>query len=191
MAILGGKTNMKFSVSGAELFKFGYEIFKKIKGCREVVFLCVGSDRFVSDSLAPIVAEMLRSTYNIPAIVYGGIRYNVNATNLMEVVHYVEVRHEEALVILIDATLDTEVGKVVLTNSAFAGAGNCLPNRKIGDISILGVVGRKVANFNLNSTRLNLVLDMAEFIAKGCYLAVRKNLEFCKRELDKKHSFFQ
>ncbi len=141
------------------------------------MLLCVGSDKYVSDSLGPIVAEILRHIYNIPAIVYGGVGYNVNATNLIEVVHYIETMHEEAKIILIDATLDTNVGEILLRDNAFAGAGNCLLNRKLGNVAVLGVVGRRVANFNLNSTRLRTIMQMAEFIAKGCYVAVRKNLE--------------
>ena len=170
---------MNFSVSGAENFRFGYELYKKLKGEKEIVFLCVGSDKYVSDCLAPIVAEMLRHHYNIPARVYGGVRYNVNATNLMEVVHYIEAMYENAKIIMIDATLDANVGEVLIQDRAFAGMGKCLPNRPIGSLSILGVVGRRVANFNLNSTRLNLVMQMAEFIARGCYMAVRKNLDEC------------
>lgn len=181
MAKIGGLMKTNFATNGEEIFEFGYAIYKKIRGQRQVVFLCVGSDRFVSDSLAPIVAEIMRHTYNIPAIVYGGVGYNVNATNLMEVVHYIESRYEDALLVLIDATLDTNVGEVIIRDSAFAGVGKCLPNRKLGDVAILGVVGRRVADFNLNSTRLKVVLDMAEFIAKGCYMAVRKNLEMCKQ----------
>ena len=168
---------MNFKVNRENLFKFGYELLKKIKGRDKVVFLCVGSDKFVSDSLAPIVAEMLKRVYNIPAIVYGGIDYNINATNLMEVVHYIEAMQEDAMIILIDATLDVNVGEVIIRDGAFAGLGKCVPNRKLGDIAILGVVGRRYANFNLNSTRLKVIMQMAEFISKGCYLAVRKNQE--------------
>lgn len=170
---------MNFAVNREENFRFGYELYKKIKGQNEVVFLCVGSDKYVSDCLAPIVAELLRHSYNIPARVYGGVRYNVNATNLMEVVHYIEAMHENAKLVMIDATLDTNVGEVLIRDKAFAGVGKCLPNRTIGELSILGVVGRRVANFNLNSTRLKLVMQMADFIARGCYMAVRKNLEMC------------
>lgn len=168
---------MEFGLGREDLLRFGYELLKKIKGSEMVVFLCVGSDKFVSDSLAPIVAEMLKKVYNIPALVYGGVDYNVNATNLMEVVHYIEVVYEDATIILIDATLDANVGQVLLKDGAFAGGGKCIPNRRLGDIAVLGVVGRRVANFNLNSTSLKIVMQMAEFIAKGCYIAVRKSLE--------------
>ena len=168
---------MNFTTKREDLFKFSKAILGKIRGRGKPVFLCVGSDRYVSDCLAPIVAEMLKTTYNIPAIVYGGVDYNVNATNLMEVVHYIETMHEDATIILIDATLDTNIGEIILSDNAFAGAGKCIPNRKLGDIAILGVVGRRVANFNLNSTRLKVVMQMAKFIAMGCYLAVRKNIE--------------
>ena len=165
---------MEYRVNGQNLLPFGYEIYNKLKGMKEPIFLCVGSDKFVIDCLGPIVAEKLKNQYNIPAIVYGGLGYNVNRTNLMEVVNYISVMHSNSSIVLIDATVDKSVGTVKITGAAFAGLGKCIPNRRIGAVSILAVVERKIANFNLNSTRLKLVVDMAEFIAKGCFLAVNR-----------------
>ena len=138
------------------------------------IFLCVGSDKFVIDSLAPIVAEKLKLEYNVPAIVYGGLSYNINRSNVMEAVNYIETMHSNSSIILIDASLGDNIGEIELKKGVFAGLGRCIPNRKIGNISILGIVGRKVADFNLNSTRLRYIVDMADFIAKGCYLAINK-----------------
>ena len=166
--VVGYNTNMQ------GLMQFGYDLYIELKSVKSPVFLCVGSDKFVIDSLAPIVAEKLKNEYSIPAIVYGGLSYNVNRLNLMEVVCYIEAVHEGSPIVLIDATLGENVGDVEITRGVYAGLGNCLPNRKLGALSILGVVGRKIANFNLNSTRLKYIMDMADFIAKGCCLAMNK-----------------
>lgn len=165
---------MIFAINRDNLLKFGYELYKKLIDVERPIFLCVGSDKFVSDSLAPIVAEKLKKEYKIPAIVYGGLDYNINATNLVQAVKYIETMYDNPTIVVIDATLDSNVGEVVLTSGVFAGFGKCVPNIKIGNISILGVVGRKVANFDLNSTRLSMIVNMADFIAKGCFLAVNK-----------------
>ena len=92
----------------------------------------------------------------------------------MEAVCYIETIHPSSPIVLIDATLSSNVGAILLKDGCFAGVGKCLPIKKLGNISILGVVGRKVADFNLNSTRLKIVVDMARFIAKGCFLAINK-----------------
>lgn len=165
---------MLYKTNDSELLKFGYEVYTKIKGKAKPVFLCVGSDKFVIDCLAPIVAEKLKHKYNISAFVYGGLEYNVNRTNVVEVLRYISVVHSDSSIVLIDATLDSEVGCVKVSNGAVVGLGNCLPNCKIGDLSILGVVGRRVAKIDLNSTRLRYIVDMAEFISKGCFLAVNR-----------------
>lgn len=166
---------MEYLKSKEDLFEFSYELLNKIKNSgKEPVFLCVGSDKYVADSLAPIVAEILKKEYNLKSFVYGGLDYNVNGTNLMECVSYIETIHPDNMIIVIDATLDKNIGDVYIREGCFAGMGNCLPIKKLGAISILGVVGRKVANFNLNSIRLKVIMDMARFIALGCYLAVNK-----------------
>lgn len=165
---------MRYRACSENLFGFAYSIYKELKGLKKPIFLCVGSDKFVFDSLAPIVAEKLKKEYDIPMLVYGGLSYNINANNLMEAVNYIETMHDGSSIILIDATLDKNVGEIVVTKGAFAGRGRCIPNRKIGDLSILGVVGRKVANFNLNSTSMSLIVSLADFIARGCFLAVNK-----------------
>ncbi len=165
---------MEYSINSENLLNFAYEIYLKLRDRKSPVFLCVGSDKFVSDSLGPIVAELLRHKYSVDTYVYGGLDYNVNGNNLVEVASYIETMHEGGTIILIDATLDKNIGNVRVSQGAFAGMGRVLPNKKIGNISILGVVGRKLSNFNLNSTRLKLVCDMAEFIAKGCFLAINR-----------------
>ena len=150
---------------------FAYEIYTKIDVDNYPVFLCVGSDKFVADSLGPIVAEMLVKKYNIPAYVYGGLDYNVNATNLSVVYNYIECEHPRSQIIVIDATLSDSEG-VIVTEGCFAGMGKILPIKKLGNFSILGVVGEKGKNFKLNTTRLLEVKERASFISKGIAMAL-------------------
>ena len=154
---------------------FAYDILKRLHLDRKPVFLCVGSDKYVCDSLAPIVSEMLTKKYNIDAYVYGGLDYNINASNLSQAINYVETEHPFSQIILIDATLGDNVGRIIVTNGSFAGLGKVLPIRKIGNFSILGVVNKKVKTFDLNSTRLKIVLSQAKFISKGIAMAISEH----------------
>lgn len=161
---------------------FAISLLEKLRGKEMPVFLCVGSDKFVCDSLAPIVAEMLTKKYNIPAYVYGGLDYNINAANLTEAVNYIETMHPRNPLVLIDATLDDNVGRVKLTTGGFAGMGRLIPMKRIGDISILGIVGKKYKEFDLNSTKLGIVMKLAKFISLGvAFVTDRLYNDKCKR----------
>ncbi len=177
-----------FDLGLDNLKKFSVSLLRLLRGKEMPVFLCVGSDKFVSDSLAPIVSEMLTKKYNIPAYVYGGLDYNINATNLTYAINYIETMHPHNPIVLIDATLGEDVGKIKLTSGGFAGLGKIIPIRRVGDISILGVVGRKSQNFDLNSTRLKLILEQAKFISLGVAFVTRelfKEKEYRKESLAK------
>ena len=162
----------KYKLNDEDCKKFALELYGKLRKDIRPVFLCVGSDKFVCDSMAPIVGEMLTKKYNINAYVYGGLDYNINAHNLITAVNYIESQHPHSQIILIDATLDSDVGCVKLTSGTFAGMGKILPIKKIGNFSILGVVGKKEKTFNLNTTSLNIVYNLSKFIAKGIAMAM-------------------
>ena len=162
----------EFGKTREDLKNFAFELMCKLRSKPDPVFLCVGSDKYVCDSLAPMVAEMLKKRYNVRAYVYGGLEYNINGNNLIEAVNYIETEHPYSTVVLIDATLGDNVGRIRLTNGAFAGLGRTLPLKKIGHLSVLGVVGKKMKNFDLNSTRLKVIVELADFISKGCAMAV-------------------
>lgn len=164
----------EFSLDKVGQKKFVLSLFEMLRGKEMPVFLCVGSDKFVSDSLAPIVSELLIKKYNIPAYVYGGLDYNINATNLTQAINYIETMHPRNPIVLIDATLGEHVGKVLLTSGGFCGMGKILPLKKVGDISILGVVGKNHKNFDLNSTRLSLVVSQAKFISQTIAFVTNK-----------------
>lgn len=162
----------KYGQSDGEIKQFAYDVFCGLDGMCLPVFLCVGCDKYVCDSLAPIIAEILRKKYNIRAYVYGGLDYNINATNLMSAIHYIETEHPYSQIVLIDATLGDDVGSIILTDGSYAGMGRILPIRKLGDFSILGVVAKKAKELHLNITKMKIVSDLAHSIAKGIAMAM-------------------
>ena len=158
--------SLHFKCDRSGLKAFGLELFRRIKKHGEPVFLCVGTDKVVCDSLAPIVAEILREKYSINSYIYGGLQNIIHAQNLMEAVRYLEAFHADKFIVLIDATVGANVGEIVVTDGAYAGMGNTLPMKKVGDMSILGVVG-STKRFDLYSTRLGSVVRLARYIAMG------------------------
>ena len=155
-----------------DIKNFAYDVLCRIKTDSVPVFLCVGCDKYICDSLAPIVAEILKKKYDIYAYVYGGVDYNINSINLMRTIRYIETEHPRSQIILVDATLGDNIGSIIVTDGSYAGMGRVLPIRKVGDFSILGVVAKKAKELHLNSTRLKIVTDLANAISRGIAMAM-------------------
>ena len=85
-----------------------------LKRSQMPVVLCVGCDKVVGDSLAPLVGSMLKTKYNIPVYVYGDLEYNITAQNIKNMVNKVKIWHDGAPIIVVDATLGDidEIGNI-------------------------------------------------------------------------------
>lgn len=162
----------KFLVGSVDIKSLAYQIYHHLDKSRTPVFVCVGSDKFVCDSLAPIVAEYLKEKYNIRAFVYGGLDYNITAKNLTMALNYITTQHEGCQLVVVDASLGELLGEIKVVRECYPALGGTLPLCGVGDFSILGVVGKNGADFNLNSTRLRVVVEMAKIISKAIAMAM-------------------
>ncbi|UZW66236.1 spore protease YyaC [Priestia flexa] len=90
---------------------------------RDIVFLCIGSDRYVGDSLGTLVGTMLVEE-GIPFEVYGTLEHPVHAFNLKEIIKEVNKRFVKPFIISIDACLgeQSQVGDVMIKEE-YVGAG--------------------------------------------------------------------
>ena len=161
---------------GAILFDFlsSYE-----ENFRELVFVCIGSDRITGDSLGPLVGHSLSRQGLSSAYVYGTLSNPVHALNLRETIEEINLRHPDSLVIAVDASLGTRKHTGCLTISRGAlepglGVKKKLP--PVGDISITGIVNSagNFDHFNLQTTKLSTVVRMADAIVFGILLAYRR-----------------
>lgn len=141
---------------------------------KELVILCIGTDRSTGDSLGPIIGHKLSnsfSNYN-DVYVYGTLDDPVHAKNLKENIDFIYKSFEKPFVIAIDACLGRldrigyiSVGKGPL--SPGAGVNKKLPS--IGDIHITGIVnlGGYMEYVVLQNTRLSLVMNMANVLVRS------------------------
>lgn len=144
---------------------------------RDVVFVCIGTDRSTGDSLGPLVGSRLKK-YNFSDIhLYGTLDEPVHAMNLQDTLEQVKENHLNPFLIGIDACLGqlSSVGCIQLVNGPLkpgAGVKKDLP--PVGNIHITGVVniGGFMEYFVLQNTRLSLVMNMAEVIAKSIYISL-------------------
>ncbi|KHO61005.1 sporulation protein [Thermoanaerobacter sp. YS13] len=139
------------------------------------IFLCIGTDKFISDSLGPIVGNLLSKSLPPTYFVYGTLKSPIHAMNLEENMKYIKKKHPNSKIIAIDASLgDKEsIGKISIKKAPLypgKGVGKMLP--PVGDISIVGIVD-VYDSIPLNSVRLGFVFDIAEVITKSIQLSLK------------------
>lgn len=157
-----------------------YEFAKKlssliIDNCSSrssIVILCIGTDRATGDSLGPLIGYKLKKSMLKNVVVYGTLENPVHAKNLVETVEYINKMYDNPFIIAIDACLGKmdHIGFINIGEGPLvpgSGVNKTLP--PVGDINITGIV-----NFSgfmdimiLQNTRLNIVMEMADFITLG------------------------
>jgi putative sporulation protein YyaC len=138
---------------------------------REIVILCIGSDRSTGDSLGPLAGKILNEK-NIPYPVYGTLKDPVHALNIKKVLKEIEETHHNPFILGIDACLGDErqIGYILIREGSFI-PGNAV-NRvlpSVGDYHLKAIVNTLdplTPVHSLNSTRLYMVLKLAEIIAE-------------------------
>ena len=140
---------------------------------RTIIFLCIGSDRATGDCLGPIIGYKLSQvTHSKNFYVYGTLEEPVHAKNLKDTIDMIYATHEGAFVIAIDASLgkSNHIGYITLgVGSIKPGAGVNKDLPAVGDIFITGIVNFSglLDNMLLQTTRLNVVMSMADYICLG------------------------
>ena len=150
-------------------------IFQSLIECnpnkKPSIFICIGSDLVLGDSLGPLIGTMLKNS-GINSYVYGTLNYPITAKEVSCARTHLKQMHPNAISIAIDAAVGNpdDVGLVrVINKGLMPGLGVEKNLGSVGDISIIGVVASKsLQNYNLfNMTRLNLIFKMAEKISLG------------------------
>ncbi len=142
---------------------------------REIVYLCIGTDRATGDCLGPLVGTRLQSLLRT-AHVYGTLEKPAHATNLDQYLDKIKSEYQDPLLIAIDACLGhaDRIGFINIKRGSLkpgTALRKVLP--EVGDFHVSGVVniGGFLEHMVLQNTRLYLVYRMADIIAKGLCLA--------------------
>ncbi len=151
---------------------------------KTIIFLCIGSDRATGDCLGPIIGYKLskyKSYHNY--YVYGTLEEPVHAKNLRDTINTIYETHEDAFIIAIDASLgrSDHIGFITIGEGPLkpgAGVDKNLP--EVGDIFITGIVNFSgmLDNMLLQTTRLNVVMSMADQICLGINYCICKLKQF-------------
>lgn len=141
------------------------------KNNKKPIFICIGSDLVLGDSLGPLVGTFLKNK-NLRSYIYGTLSFPITAKEIEYARTYLKQIHPNSISIAIDAAIGEadDVGLIrVLNKGLKPGLGVNKKLGSVGDLSIVGIVAAKsTQNYNLfNLTRLNLIYKMAETIADG------------------------
>ncbi|WOV84349.1 spore protease YyaC [Sporosarcina jeotgali] len=143
---------------------------------REILFLCIGTDRSTGDALGPLVGSLLTETRSFPYRVIGTLEDPLHALNIEERVTELAVTHPDAYFVAVDACLgkSDSVGHLLVQDGPLQpgkAVGKELPS--VGDIAIKGVVniGGFMEHSVLQSTRLHLSYEMGRTISRALQLA--------------------
>lgn len=142
------------------------------------MFICIGSDLVLGDSLGPLIGTLLKKK-NISAYTYGTLNMPITAKEIEYAKTYLKLMHPNSISIAIDAAVGSpdDIGLIkIIKEGLKPGLGVDKNLGTIGDLSIIGVVASKsIKNYNLyNLTRLNLVYKMAEKIADGIEMFIKR-----------------
>ncbi|MGG7144972.1 spore protease YyaC [Clostridium nigeriense] len=176
-----------FPSSYIELGEFLYRNLKEIiKDNRNVVFLCIGTDRCTGDSLGPLVGYKLKSFYKgLPKnniYIYGSLESPVHSKNILDIIDKIKMNFNNAYIIAIDSRLGkiNNIGKVFIENKPISpglALNKNLP--PVGDLSITGIVNIS-GNYEfiiLQNTRLYTVMSLADCISKGIIYFIKKAID--------------
>ena len=166
--------------SSIEIGEYLYDILKEINYNREIIFLCIGSDRSTGDALGPLVGNNLKSFKNKRIYIYGSLYNPVHSQNLNNTINKIKNNFNNPYIVAIDASLGSlkNVGKIFIQHKPLKpglALNKDLP--PIGDLSITGIVNITSKNFEfvvLQNTRLYLVNSLAENISNGISHAIGK-----------------
>lgn len=157
------------------IFKLASRLYQHlylVPSTKDLVVMCIGTDRSTGDALGPIIGTKL-SEANLNQIhVYGTLNEPVHAVNLQDNLTSIQTTHHDPFIIAIDACLGqlNSIGHVQIgTGPLKPGAGVKKNLPSVGDLHITGIVnvGGFMEYFVLQNTRLNLVMNMAEVISSS------------------------
>ncbi len=150
---------------------------------RQIIVLCIGTDRSTGDCLGPLVGSKLQESTEIGLNVYGTLDQPVHANNLHQILIDLGKTFPSSFIIAVDACLGRldSVGYINLSKGPLkpgAGVNKNLP--LVGEAHLTGIVnvGGFMEYLVLQNTRLNLVMKLANQISKvimNAYSIARNN----------------
>ncbi|MBD2860709.1 MULTISPECIES: spore protease YyaC [Paenibacillus] len=151
-----------------------YQYFTQVPSRRQIVFVCIGTDRSTGDSLGPLIGTQLRKYHYSGLHLFGTLDEPVHAMNLADTIAEIDRLYDSPFVVALDACLGqvSSVGCITVADGPVKpGAGVQKELPPVGDMHITGIVnvGGFMEYFVLQNTRLSVVMNMSEIISRSIF----------------------
>ena len=164
--------NLAYANFNLELNKIIEKINKKRYS--NLIFVCIGSNKMVGDSLGPLIGETLYKNLKDKKIkILGNLKNNVNSKNINQTLKNIEKEYTKPYVISIDSALSNSIepGNVFILKKGLV-PGSALKKKSIviGNISIKAIVGKDEKNlvknyYNLKNADYKMILKFSKNIS--------------------------
>ena len=148
-----------------------------------LVFLCIGTNKIIGDSVGPIVGNYLKKLQNEYLQIYGTLDDTINFFNAKDVIEGIYQNLENPYLITIDAALSNSNNKGdIVLSEGYIKIGKALQKSICfySDINIKCIVGKSYLEKEKNIKELEKVslaeiLGMAELVATGIKNVLKKS----------------
>ena len=151
---------------------------KRRQNKKDILFLCIGTDRSTGDSLGPLIGYKLMESGIKNAVIMGTLDSPVHAVNLERCMEQIRKKHSDSVIVAVDASVGNleQVGYVTLGKGSLKpGLGVKKELGAVGDLFITGIVGC-VGDGDpvmLQSIRLSVVMRLADCISHSLLLGMK------------------
>ncbi|MCM1042683.1 MAG: spore protease YyaC [Corallococcus sp.] len=140
------------------------------------VFVCIGTESVISDSLGPQVGEIINENAD-RAYVYGLPQKNITAQNLERCFDAIRILHQNSKIAVIDAAVGSknQIGEIQIDDMGiYPGAATGKNLKKVGDVSIVGVVAQTDMTdfYSADKSKRSFVKQLAQVIGQSIVNAV-------------------
>ena len=148
-----------------------------------LVFLCIGTNKIIGDSVGPIVGNYLKKLQNEYLQIYGTLDDTINFFNAKDVIEGIYQNLENPYLITVDAALSNSNNKGdIVLSEGYIKIGKALQKSICfySDINIKCIVGKSYLEKEKNIKELEKVslaeiLGMAELVANGIKNVLKKS----------------
>lgn len=170
--------------------KVGNFLYKELadvyKSNREIIFVCIGTDRCTGDSLGPLIGYKSKNHFKnlsqLNIFIYGTLESPIHSKNLIDIISKINSTFKNPYIIAIDSCLGSinNIGKVFIDKAPiFPGLAVNKNLPPIGDLSITGIVNI-ASNYEfliLQNTRLFTVMSLADCITNGIFYFINRLMD--------------
>ncbi|WP_294363511.1 spore protease YyaC [uncultured Clostridium sp.] len=170
--------------------KIGNLLYKELvdvyKSNREIIFICIGTDRCTGDSLGPLIGYKSKNHFKnlsqLNIFIYGTLESPIHSKNLIDIISKIKSTFKNPYIVAIDSCLGSinNIGKVFIDKAPiFPGLAVNKNLPPIGDLSITGIVNI-ASNYEfliLQNTRLFTVMSLADCITNGIFYFINRLMD--------------